>query len=67
MAYNQAPPPRGYKTINPPRAYTPIGETYDRAPQTLLANDHITLSEARPYEPQVKPSWWNEKHLYAYH
>lgn len=25
------------------------------------------LPEAKPYEPQVKPKWWNKKHTCAYH
>ena len=29
--------------------------------------DLVTLLEAKPYEPQVKPLWWNKKHHCAYH
>ena len=67
VAYNQAPPPQRYQSSNIPKEYTPIGVSYESALQTLLADDLIVLPEARPYEPQVKPKWWNKKHTCAYH
>ena len=35
--------------------------------QMLLAHELIILLEAKPYDPQVKYLWWNEKHFCTYH
>ena len=67
VAYNQAPPPWIYQFSDIPKEYTPIGVSYESALQTLLADELIVLPEAKPYEPQVKLSWWNNKHICAYH
>ena len=67
VSYNQAPPSQRYQSSNIPKEYTPIGVSYESALQTLLADDLNVLPEAKPYEPQVKPKWWNEKHTCAYH
>ena len=40
--------------------------SYESALQSLLADELIVLPEAKPYEPQVKPRWWNDKHICAY-
>lgn len=67
VAYNQAPPLKGYKYIDQLRVYTPIGETYERELQTLLEVELIILPKAKPYQPQVKPKCWSEKQICAYH
>ena len=65
--YNQDPPPHRYQSSNIPKEYTPIGVSYKSALQTLLANELIVLIKAKPYEPQVKPKWSNEKCICADH
>lgn len=44
-----------------------MGEPLENALRTLISNKIITLPEARPYEPQVNPSWWNDTHHCEYH
>lgn len=41
--------------------------SYESALQTRLADELIMLSKDKPYEPQVKSKWWNDKHICAYH
>lgn len=49
------------------RKFTPIGEPFESALKTLLANKLITLPEVRDFEAMVKPAWWNDNHFCKYH
>lgn len=42
----------------PKRKFTPLGESYESALKTLLANELITLLDSsKPYDLEVKPKW----------
>lgn len=48
--------------------FTPLGEPYEMALKTLLANKLLMLLDnSRPYDPEVKPKWWRENEYCEYH
>lgn len=48
--------------------FTPLGDSYHVILKTLLSNKIMTLpGYAKPYEPEVKPKWWNDYHYCEYH
>ena len=43
--------------------YTPLGDSLELVLNTLISNKIITLPyNYKPYEPKVKPKFWNENH-----
>ena len=48
--------------------YNPLGEPLDVVFKTLVKNQILApLDNSRPYDPQLRPSWWNESSYYEYH
>lgn len=45
----------------------PLGQSLESVLKELLDEKLIQLQEARNWDPQVKPSWWNDLHYYHYH
>ena len=66
-------PPSNYSKRKPwdPRSkpkYTPLGKPLDVVYKTLLLNQICApLDNSQPYDPQPRPSWWNESAYYDYH
>ncbi|GLJ28438.1 hypothetical protein SUGI_0559540 [Cryptomeria japonica] len=51
----------------PRRKYTPLGEPLESVFKKLVANKIITIPDNHPYEPKVKPNWWNDDEYCEYH
>ena len=52
----------------PKHKYTPLRDALDVVFKTLMKNQILTpLENLRPYDPQPRPSWWNESTYYEYH
>lgn len=48
--------------------FTPFGDPYDVVLKNLLTKKITILTDkSRPYEPEVKPKWWNDDHYCDYH
>lgn len=51
----------------PRRKYTPLGEPLESVFKKLVANKVITVPDFPPYEPKVKPNWWNDDEFCEFH
>ncbi|GLJ07896.1 hypothetical protein SUGI_0076310 [Cryptomeria japonica] len=49
------------------RKYTPLGEPLESVFKKLVANKIITIPDFPPYEPIVKPNWWNDDEYCEFH
>ncbi|GLJ20143.1 hypothetical protein SUGI_0365630 [Cryptomeria japonica] len=49
------------------RKYTPLGEPLESVFKKLVANKVITIPDFPPYEPKVKPNWWNDDEYCEFH
>ena len=47
--------------------WTPLGDSLELVLNTLISNKIITLPyNYKPYEPKVKPKFWNDNHYFIY-